>query len=208
MAARKVTKPAPKRKSPAARSRSSGTSSRHVEKKTAGTKKPQSGKRFVPTDAHRDRARTLSGYGLPHDQIRLRILGPEGRPISRDTLTKYFAEELETGKAIAHAAILQTSFNMAMGVQEVREVDANGNPTRTIRKAVPPNRTMQIWYQKTQMGVMEEEARVRTRIAEKLAELKGLLGTDADPNAIAKEIKVFLDELEGATRAPKPNDPK
>ena len=80
---------------------------------------------FEPTDAERKQVEAMSGYGLPIDQIA--ILVRDG--ISVDTLTKYFGNELVTGKAKANGQIGKTLF----------------------QKAMSGDTTAAIWWSKTQM---------------------------------------------------------
>jgi hypothetical protein len=67
---------------------------------------------FKPTDAERKRVETLSGYGLPYEQIA--ILVREGG-IDVNTLMKYFKTELVAGKAKANAKVGGTLFQKATG---------------------------------------------------------------------------------------------
>jgi len=64
---------------------------------------------FKPTDAMRKQVESLSGFGLPQEQI-ASMLG-----LSDDTLRKYFEPELLKGKAEANSKIAQTLFNKATG---------------------------------------------------------------------------------------------
>jgi len=67
---------------------------------------------FKPSDAERKRVETLSGYGLPMEQIA--ILVREGG-INVETLVKYFKLELVSGKAKANAKVGGTLFQKATG---------------------------------------------------------------------------------------------
>ena len=66
--------------------------------------------KFVPTDAERQLVATLSGRGLPQDQIA--ILVRTG--IHIDTLRTHFQRELMGGKANANSQIGGALFNKAM----------------------------------------------------------------------------------------------
>lgn len=66
---------------------------------------------FVPTPEERKRVETLSGYGLPYEQIA--ILVRNG--IDCDTLMKHFRTELVAGKAKANAKVGGTLFQKATG---------------------------------------------------------------------------------------------
>jgi hypothetical protein len=80
---------------------------------------------FEPTDAERKQVEALSGYGLPIEQIA--ILIRDG--IHIETLTKYFGNELMTGKAKANSGVGRTLF----------------------QKAMSGDTTAAIWWSKTQM---------------------------------------------------------
>ena len=80
---------------------------------------------FEPTDAERKQVEALSGYGLPIEQIA--VLIRDG--IHVETLTKYFGNELATGKAKANGQIGKTLF----------------------QKAMSGDTTAAIWWSKTQM---------------------------------------------------------
>jgi predicted transcriptional regulator len=81
------------------------------------------GKLFVPTDQDRKTAETLSGYGVPFEQIAV-LIG-----IDEETLRKHLRAELDIGKAKANAQIGQTLFQKAKG----------------------GDTTAMIWWSKTQM---------------------------------------------------------
>jgi hypothetical protein len=60
-----------------------------------------------PTDQMRVTAKTLSGLGVPHEDI-CHILS-----ISKPTLHKYYREELDKGHAEANAKVAQSLFQQA-----------------------------------------------------------------------------------------------
>jgi hypothetical protein len=64
---------------------------------------------YVPSQAQRDLAETLSGYGIPQDDI-ARLVG-----VSLMTLHKHFREELDVGMAKANAFVAANMFKMATG---------------------------------------------------------------------------------------------
>jgi len=68
------------------------------------------GKRFKPTDEDRKMVESLSGYGLPFENIAAMIQGG----IDNDTLKKYFKPELMQGKAKANAKVGRGLFQKAM----------------------------------------------------------------------------------------------
>lgn len=80
---------------------------------------------FEPTDADRKQVESLSGYGVPFEQIA--ALVRDG--ISVDTLTAHFRAELVSGKSKANAKVGKTLF------QKVMDGDT----------------TAAIWWSKTQM---------------------------------------------------------
>ena len=66
---------------------------------------------FEPTDSERKQVATLSGYGLPIEQIA--VLVRNG--IDSDTLRKHFGVELISGKSKANAMVGQTLYQKATG---------------------------------------------------------------------------------------------
>jgi hypothetical protein len=92
---------------------------------TGGTPK------FVPTEEQRLAVRTMAGFGIPQDRIRMAIISPRTkRPISQSTLRIVFADELAAGGA------------------EMDEV-----VTRSHRKLIEERNVAAIvWYQKNRWG--------------------------------------------------------
>lgn len=91
-----------------------------------GGARPGAGRKpFKPTDDERKQVEIISGYGLPLEQIA--ILIRDG--IDADTLRKYFATELQSGKAKANAQVGKTLF----------------------QKVMAGDTTAAIWWSKTQM---------------------------------------------------------
>ena len=89
--------------------------SRGGPRPNAGGARPGAGRpAFEPTAEERKKVETLSGYGLPMDQIA--ILIRDG--ISIDTLRAHFETELKSGKAKANGQIAQTLFQKAMSGSE------------------------------------------------------------------------------------------
>jgi len=104
------------------------TTEKSVLKKTGpnGGARPGAGRpAFEPTDAERKQVQSLSGVGLPIEQIA--VLVRDG--IDTDTLRKHFAAELVSGKATANEQVGQTLF----------------------QKAIGGDTTAMIWWSKTQM---------------------------------------------------------
>lgn len=91
-----------------------------------GGARPGAGRKpFQPTDDERKQVEIISGYGLPLEQIA--VLIRDG--IDADTLRKYFATELQSGKAKANAQVGKTLF----------------------QKVMAGDTTAAIWWSKTQM---------------------------------------------------------
>lgn len=86
---------------------------------------------FVPMEKDRKEVEALSGVGLPEEQIAMLI----GDGISRDTLRKYFAKELVSGKAKANSQVAKTLW----------------------KKAMSGDTTAAIWWTKTQMKWAETQ---------------------------------------------------
>lgn len=77
----------------------------------------------IPTDDTKKLVETSSGLGLPHESIAV-LVG-----IDDKTLRKYYREELDKGKAKAHATIARTLY----------------------QKATAGDTTSLIWWTKSQM---------------------------------------------------------
>lgn len=91
---------------------------------------------FIPTYEDRKLAESMSGFGVPQDQIACLI----GGGIDLKTLYKYFTKELAEGKAKANSKVGQTLF------QKVMDGDT----------------TAAIWWSKTQMGWKETKVTENT----------------------------------------------
>lgn len=70
-------------------------------------------KAFKKTMEQSNLVRTTAGYGLSQEMIARLVISKERRPISVETLVKYFSEELAEGKAQAAAKVSQTAFQLA-----------------------------------------------------------------------------------------------
>ncbi|MFZ4504541.1 MAG: hypothetical protein ACOYM1_11380 [Methylovulum sp.] len=104
------------------------------------------GSEFIPTDADRKLVESMSGYGVPYDQIAALV----GDGIHRETLAKHFEKELIQGKAKANSKIGQTLF----------------------QKATNGDTTAMIWWSKTQMGWKETK---EVEIIDKTSERKFII---------------------------------
>lgn len=96
--------------------------------------------RYNPTDNERITVKMASGFGLRHDDICKLILTQKGQPIAAKTLRKYFHNELTEGRALARFTILGCAFQVATDVMHPRFA------------------AMNIWAQKSQMGITELSA--------------------------------------------------
>lgn len=129
-------------------------------------RKPKPGTPHAPTEQSRELAQTLSGYGIPQQQIAL-LIG-----ISLPTLHDHYRDDLDIGMANANSKIAGTLFNQAM----------NGNTAALI------------FWSKARMGWSEKqditisggekplEVSVQTQLVEKLVgaiEARRVKRTDA-----------------------------
>lgn len=123
-----------------------------------GGARPDAGRNpFEPSETERKQVEALSGYGLPLEQIAVLVR----KGISVDTLTKYFSEELVSGKAKANSQVGRTLF----------------------QKATSGDTTAMIWWTKTQMRWSETQKVEHTganggAIAMASVDLKGLNDTE------------------------------
>ena len=100
-------------------------------KSNGGARENAGRKPFEPTEKERKQVESMSGFGVPIDQIA--ALVRDG--ISVDTLTKYFEKELISGKAKANSQVGQTLF----------------------QKVMAGDTTAAIWWSKTQMRWKETQ---------------------------------------------------
>lgn len=91
---------------------------------------------FEPTDKERQLVESLSGFGLPHEDIALLVR--DG--IDDKTLRKHFRRELDTGMTKANAKVVESLYQQAVG----------GNVTAAI------------WWTKGRMGWRETSAHEHT----------------------------------------------
>lgn len=69
---------------------------------------------FIPTPAMRQLVYDYSKFGVPLNDIRLRIVNPvTGRPVTDDTLKKYFHDEISLGQADGNISIATAAHRMA-----------------------------------------------------------------------------------------------
>ena len=91
---------------------------------------------FRPTDDERKQVETLSGYGVPYEQIAILVRGG----IDVNTLMKHFRSELVSGKAKANTKVARTLF----------------------QKAVNGDTGAAIWWSKTQLRWAETQKHEHT----------------------------------------------
>lgn len=70
---------------------------------------------FQPTDEQHRLVEQFAAFGIPVEQMVHLITDKAGKPISENTLRKYFKTELETGTVKANAKIARTLFEKAAG---------------------------------------------------------------------------------------------
>jgi hypothetical protein len=100
---------------------------------------------FKPTAEQTTMVLTLSGYGIPENQIRLLVINPEtGEPITEKTLRKHFRHELDTGFVKANAKVAETLW----------------------KQAVSGNVGACIWWTKCRMGWHEGHMEKESQVAE------------------------------------------
>lgn len=70
---------------------------------------------YVPTQDHRALVETLTGYGIPQDDIAKLIINPTtGKPIDGKTLRAYYRHELDVGTTKANAKVAGALFKNAV----------------------------------------------------------------------------------------------
>jgi len=92
--------------------------------------------KLKPTDTDRKQVESLSGFGVPIEQIAILVCGG----IDAETLRKHFKDELVKGKAKANSKVGQTLFQKATG----------------------GDTSAMIWWSKTQMGWKETQVQEHT----------------------------------------------
>lgn len=91
---------------------------------------------FMPTPQQIEAVYDYAKWGVPLDSIRLKIVNPlTGKPISTDTLRKYFHMELLLGDADAKVEISRTAYHMATPRED--ECDKDGKVIKPGREANP-----------------------------------------------------------------------
>lgn len=73
---------------------------------------------FKPTPEQREQVEMLAAIGVPHEVIAQLVKNSAGNPISVDTLTKHFADELVLGLHKANSMMAGRLYRVAMGRNE------------------------------------------------------------------------------------------
>lgn len=69
---------------------------------------------FCPTDAQRKLVKSVAGFGLRAEDIAQLIYDKKGKPISVDTLARYFLTELSQGRLQSNIAVANTLYEKAI----------------------------------------------------------------------------------------------
>lgn len=70
---------------------------------------------FEPTTEQRKTVKHLSSMGVPHTQIRTKIINPKtGKPVDVYTLRRYFDDDLDSGKCDANEQVMGVLFAKAL----------------------------------------------------------------------------------------------
>jgi hypothetical protein len=89
---------------------------------------------FTPTQHMRESVEAQAAYGIPHDVIARLTLHPKtGKPISEQSLHRYFGHELAVGKWKLVATVAQTLAKSAKGYPA--EYDGAGRIIRAERQS-------------------------------------------------------------------------
>ena len=97
--------------------------------------------RFAPTNEQRRNVEILVGLGIPQAHICRIVRDHKGRPISENTLRKYFKQEIAGGAAKVHALVGQFLIATALGtapppgVQPITDPKVRGAFTELFARA-------------------------------------------------------------------------
>ena len=90
--------------------------------------------KFQPTDDQRRTVLSMTGFGIPVEDIAKVIINPNTKsPICKQTMYTYFKTELETGHVKANSKVAESLY----------------------KQAIDGNTTASIWWTKTRMGWKE-----------------------------------------------------
>ncbi len=118
---------------------------------------------FVPTAAHRKQVETLSGYGIPQDEI-ARSVG-----ISKPTLLAYFRDELDLGMTKANSLVVESLFKKA-----------TGDGPASVTAAIFWLKCRARWREETDLEKGESDISLARRIKSALNEIEGATGDAAE----------------------------
>ena len=105
--------------------------------------RPPEDSSFDPTPEHRQAVELLAGFGIPEDEIVRLVINPDTqKPISKNTLLKYFRTEIDRGRAVVKFKVIGGLYKNAT------------TPTDNFPGGIP---TAQIFWLKTQAGWKEGE---------------------------------------------------
>ena len=137
------------------RGKASKKSTKRAAKKSTLARPPKGPGRppFEPTDAQREKVKSLAGLGVAQERIR-HYIRDSGEPISKNTLIKHFRTELDEGLLEAEALLLESLFNQAVGRAKVVEILADGT-RKVVSERVKPDPACVIFCAKVRFGWKE-----------------------------------------------------
>lgn len=140
--------------------------------------RPVEDSRFDPTPEHRNIVELCAGFGIPEDEMIRLIINPDTKkPISKNTLLKYFRVEIDRGRTTAKFKVIGGLYKNAT------------TPTDTNPGGIP---VAQIFWLKTQAGWKEAQPDAPTPPREEVDEVNRL--------EIARRVAFTL--ISGARNAP------
>ena len=118
---------------------------------------------FVPTPEQRHTVTMLvasTGGAITQRELCEAIINPStGLPIALVTLHNNFREDIQHGQELANNKVKMTAYRMATGYEVEKSITTGrgkAKKTMTVKKFVPPDPTMVIWYEKTRCGLNEK----------------------------------------------------
>lgn len=118
---------------------------------------------FAPTPAQRKQVETLSGYGIPQDDI-ARSVG-----ISKPTLLAHFRDELDLGMTKANSLVVESLFKKA-----------TGDGPASVTAAIFWLKCRARWREETDLEKGESDISLARRIKAALNEIEGATGDTAE----------------------------
>lgn len=131
---------------------------------------------YKPTDEVRKIVRNMASVGIPHRQLAA-YLG-----IDRETLAKYFGDELEKGKIEASVKVLENLFRMATGsgreaaacamfwaktqcgfreIQRLEHSGPDGDPISLAAVDAPPQETREQWLERKRKEAIATDGEIK-----------------------------------------------